>query len=119
MPPRKWMERGAPLARTPLTNTCSGVPSKASRLTALVIESLETSKRAPFVLVDEGQRREVARDDRSLEGKIGSVGLGLSDAGSPGGVRRAIEAADRLHRIHSAPLAGAQGERLTFDAEHN
>src|SRR5208337_3545495 len=89
MPPRKWMERGAPLARTPLTNTCSGVPSKASRLTALVIESLETSKRAPFVLVDEGQRREVARDDRSLEGKIGSVGLGLSDAGSPGGVRRA------------------------------
>jgi len=107
MPPRKWMERGAPLARTPLTNTCSGVPSKASRLTALVIESLETSKRAPFVLVDEGQRREVARDDRSLEGKIGSVGLGLSDAASAAPLKPPTDCTVFIPRLSLAPKANA------------
>ena len=80
---------------------------------ALVIESLETSKRALHsVLSMSVSRRQVACDDRLLEGEIDPIDLGLSRAASARGVRRALEAADRLHRVHFP----APGRRATATA---
>ena len=71
---------------------------------ALVIDSLETSKRA---LHSPLSTRVIGASSPAtiacFERKIDAIDLGLARAAAPGGVRPALEAADQFHQCSIAP----------------